>query len=329
MVENITVAKTVEEALSSIGKGFSPLAGGTEVNRLGSFETERNYVSLKKIADLKIIEKCAAGGPLAGFVRIGAMATFQEAVESPSVPDYIKKACLSMSSPQRRNMATLAGNLASARDDSYIIPALLASGAEVCILGADGKESRIPVSEYLFGSVGRDKIDGGLISAILVREKASVVQKRFSNTAGSHAYLTMAAGSAEPAGHSNSRSGGASGGVASALCLKNTGIYFFPDSVLPGAEPKDDFFGSAEYKKYLVDVTREDFLSALGLSERTETEADKAKVLFLPSRTVTGVDAEYAYSEIFGQFCGSAASRSALSDNRTEGKQRGKGGAAR
>ncbi len=248
MVEKLIIAKNVKETVSLMKEGFQPLAGGTEVNRLNSTVKGKNFVYIGKIADLKTIEKSILEGVSGSYIKIGAVCTFQDAIENDLVPGYLKEACRFMSSRVRRNMATLCGNIAVRRDDSYLIPALLAADAKLFVYSMFGRKSVISLSDYIFK---KEKYGSYFVAALLVNtETGAVSQKRYANTASSHGYITMAAAK--------------KGDMCQVgLCVKNSGFYVFDGSKTPDVVLKDDIFGSRAYKKYLIDVTREDLVSSV------------------------------------------------------------------
>ena len=246
MATKLIMAKNPGEALEFIADDAAFLAGGTEVNRLGSSVHAETLISLKKCSGMDSVLKDG------GKVCIGAMCTFQKLLESDAVPPYLKEALCFMASRTKRNMATIGGNIAALRSDSYLLPVLLASEAEVTVLGKDGAEKCLALADYI------DAVKSGetlLITAVIVPEDAKVVSKRYSNTAQSHAVLTMSAACAGER-------------FTLAAALKNSGLYLFEGyeeavSAFDEIPYTDDMFGSPEYKRYLIGVTAEDMYKAL------------------------------------------------------------------
>ena len=252
MANKLLMAKSPEEAIGAKTARDAFLAGGTEVNRLGSETAEKadTLISLKKCSGLKGISEDA------GCVTIGAMTTFQELVESRKTPEWLKEAALFMASRTKRNMATIGGNIAAKRDDSYLIPALSAAGAVLELLGRDGKKSRTGIAEYTGGK------HDALITSVTVPENIKLVSKRYANTAQSHAVLTMSAAMSDE-------------GICLNGAVKNAGLLHFCDlekkfrkepdvseediiemvRTCTGLETADDMFGSDAYKRYLIAVT--------------------------------------------------------------------------
>ena len=261
MATKLLMAKSPEEATVSKTASAAFVAGGTEVNRLGSDIAEKSdtLISLKRCSGLDGIEEDA------GYVTIGAMCTFQDLVESDKVPGWLKEAALFMASRTKRNMATIGGNIAARRSDSYLIPALSAAGAVLELLGSDAKTERIGITEYLDGAY-----DGKLITSVTAAKDIKLVSKRYANTAQSHAVLTMSAALDEVGVYMNG-------------AVKNVGLLHFCDlekafnddpeisedkiiemvKTCTGLETSDDMFGSDAYKRYLIAVTAFDLFKQL------------------------------------------------------------------
>jgi putative selenate reductase FAD-binding subunit len=188
------------------------------------------------------------------------MCTFQQIVESEEVPEYLKEAALFMASRTKRNMATIGGNIASLRSDSYMIPTLMAVGAVLEMRGKDGTSNRISIAEFIDGSEA-----DSLIISVTVPAAVKVISKRYANTAQSHAVLTMSAALTEE-------------GIWLDGAVKNVGLLHFCDlekafrenpdisedeiiemvRVCTGLHTADDMFGSDAYKRYLIAVTAYD-----------------------------------------------------------------------
>ena len=145
-------------------------------------------------------------------MKLGAMCTFQQIAESEKTPAYLKEAALFMASRTKRNMATIGGNIAALRDDSYMLPVLFAVCAEVEVLKTGGAESMC-VNSYMEAAKAGEEM---LITSVSVPKDIKVVSKRYSNTAQSHAVLTMSAAMLED-------------GISMAGAVKNVGLLRFCD----------------------------------------------------------------------------------------------------
>ena len=254
MATQLFMAQTPAEAVSLMTPDAAFLAGGTEVNRLGSPVKADALISLKKCSGLDGI---ISDGK---YVTIGSMCTFQQLIESSEVPEYLKDAARFMASRTKRNMATIGGNIASLRSDSYILPTLMAVGAVLEISGTDGSSSKIGIADYTDGTGA-----GSLITSVTIPAEVKVISKRYANTAQSHAVLTMSAALSEE-------------GICLDGAVKNVGLLHFCDlekafrenpdvseeeiiemvRVCTGLHTADDMFGSDAYKRYLIAVTAYD-----------------------------------------------------------------------
>ncbi|MBR3126549.1 MAG: FAD binding domain-containing protein [Mogibacterium sp.] len=266
MATQLLMAKSPEEAIGAKNASAVFIAGGTEVNRLGSDAAAAadTLISLKRCAGLNLIEDDGDN------IRLGAMCTFQQIVESEKTPSYLKEAARFMASRTKRNMATIGGNIAALRDDSYMLPVLFAVHAELEVLKASGTEKMSAYSYMEAAEAGGDM----LITAVIVPKNMKVASKRYANTAQSHAVLTM---SAAMTGE----------GISLYGAVKNVGLLYFCDlekkfrenpdvsedeiiemvRVCTGLETADDMFGSDAYKRYLIGVTAFDLHSKLAGKE--------------------------------------------------------------
>ena len=236
MADKLIIARTAEEAVSLKGRKSAFLAGGTEINRLGSTVDAGRLIGVGRIPTLDGIDEYTDAEKGVKYIRIGAMSTFQDIVDSPLVPAYLKEACLFMGSRTKRNMATIGGNIALRRTDSYLYATLLACHARLDLMCKDGAVIRKCTKAYLEDFKAYADM---LIVSVLVPVDAVVFSKRYANTVQSHAVLTVSVGLAE-------------GKMRYAVAAKDTYLGLLPENELVF---KDDIYGSAEYKKYLLSVT--------------------------------------------------------------------------
>ncbi|MFA6776106.1 MAG: FAD binding domain-containing protein [Sphaerochaetaceae bacterium] len=191
MLHQFIAPQTISEALNlhRAKTGSVYYAGGTEINRLGSTVKGKSAIGLQALG-LDGISKDEHG------VHIGAMVTFQKALESEFVPDVLKTALSFMGSFTKRNMATIGGNVAMCSDDSYIVCTLLALRArlETAQLAEDGSysEENLPLREY---HAHFDQYKESLILEVVVPNfHRFVASRRFSRTIESHSAVTCAFG---------------------------------------------------------------------------------------------------------------------------------------
>lgn len=208
---------SLEEAL---GKKGAYLAGGTEILRLDSpLDKAISVIDILPFLSKEVEDE-------GDWIRIGAGCTFSSLLSSALIPSFLKEALSYMSSPELREMATIGGNIASFRDDSFLIPTLASASARLEILLPGGKEC-IPLSSF--------KRDGGIILSITVSKTADVKNFRESLTSHSHAVVTAAFSS-----------------ECECYAVKGSGIFFDHDSLSFAS----DMYGSAEYKRYLSELYR-------------------------------------------------------------------------
>ena len=251
MADKFVIAATAEEAAALKAPGAAFLAGGTEINRLGSLVHPDTLISVRKIEELKTIGACD------GKIVIGSGCTFQDVIECEIVPEYIKEACHYMGSRIKRNMATIGGNIAMLRDDSYLLPTLIASGAVLMLMDAEGKTCDVAISDYVKGG-----FENALILNVAVPEKLDFISSnRQANTVESNARLTVSLSIND-------------GKYKVAAVIKKAGIFVFDDlaekleadpemseaALIEWANARelpledDKIFGGAAYRRYLLAV---------------------------------------------------------------------------
>jgi CO/xanthine dehydrogenase FAD-binding subunit len=143
---------TLEEAcevMAELGDRAKLLAGGTDliVNMKKKIIAPEHVVSLGRLDVLREI------GSSNGTIRIGALTTAAEIAESGVVTEgfaALGQGASNLGSPLIRNLATVGGNLASARPAADLPPPLMAYGARVIIRKKEGKRS-IPLDDFITG----------------------------------------------------------------------------------------------------------------------------------------------------------------------------------
>ena len=268
MAEVFQIAGSAEEAAALKGPDAAFLAGGTEINRLGTTVHPHTLISIRKLDSLKGI---AAQD---GRVIIGSLCTFQEVIECGIVPEYIKDACRFMGSRTKRNMATVGGNIALLRDDSYLLPTLFACGAVLMLMNADGSTRDLTAAEYLAA-----KTDALILSVSVPETPAFIGANRQANTVESNARLTAALGF-----DGNT--------FRAAAAIKHCGLFVLDDlasllnekaerteeELIAWANAKelpiedDKVYGSAAYRRYLMGVVFAKLLAECGTACETSGE---------------------------------------------------------
>lgn len=163
--------RTIEEAcriMAELGRRARPLAGGTDliVNMKKKLVSPEHVISLARINALREIDSSN------GRLQIGACVTAAELADS----DLLRKGLValgqgaqSLGSPLIRNLATIAGNIVSARPAADLPPSLLAYGAKA-VLQSLSNERSLPLEEF-FQSPGETLIKPDEILTRIVVEK--------------------------------------------------------------------------------------------------------------------------------------------------------------
>lgn len=206
------------------------LAGGTENLRLnGTANEETELIDINGLGFDKI--EVAEDGML----HIGSRVTLQQIVACELVPSFIREACRFCSSFERRNQATIGGNVASRRDDSYLLAALAAADVSFWSITPHGDEFK-KVADYALSKCRR------FIAYFVIDPKRKGSVKRFGLTATSHAALIAA--------ESEGRY---------ALSVKGSPLAIgdSPELWKEMTFQDDPITGSASYKKYLASIVFE------------------------------------------------------------------------
>jgi len=135
--------------LGEIGKEASVLAGGTDllVNMKMGKTAPKHVVSLSRIGDLKGVKMDQ------GVLTLGACVTAGELKDQEQIKSEFNGLCQSagsLGSPLIRNLATVGGNIVTARPAADLPPCLMAYGASV-VLKKEKGERIIPLEEFFKG----------------------------------------------------------------------------------------------------------------------------------------------------------------------------------
>lgn len=159
---------SVDEAVRLLGAndGARALAGGqTIVNVMKARAAAPDVlVDLNRLDDLKRI--AVTGDTL----ELGAMTTYTQLMASSEVEvarPVLAEVCAMIADVQVRNRGTLGGNVCSNDPTNHLPPLMVALGAEMVILGADG-ERTVPASEFFLGVYMTAAGPGELLTRIVV-----------------------------------------------------------------------------------------------------------------------------------------------------------------
>lgn len=138
MIREAVRPASLEEAVTLQKQGMMFLSGGTLINWAPAQVQTEKVILLEGLLSEKI-EK------IGETVEIGAGASLQSVIDSEIVPEPLRIGAGYIPSRNIRNMATIGGNIAANRADSYVIPALLALNASVELPDSQ----KVSVYEYI------------------------------------------------------------------------------------------------------------------------------------------------------------------------------------
>lgn len=140
------------------------LAGGTDL----VVHLKEGVARPEVVVDIKSLPGLGGIALKGGRLRIGALATFAELIESAQVKakfPVLWEAARTVASTGVRNRATLAGNICSAVPSADSAPALAVYGAEVLVLSLRG-ERRVPIDEWFTGPKKTALVPGEIVTAV-------------------------------------------------------------------------------------------------------------------------------------------------------------------
>ena len=164
------IPSNLNEALEILSKhNCFILAGGTDLmvrkhistGVLPHFEKDILYVM-----DLKELDYINLDSDK--NIHIGASTRFIEIEESPLVPEIYKKVIREIASPNIRNMATMAGNIANASPAGDSIVPLVLNDADVVLVSVNG-ERTISVNDFILGVRKIDRKPDEMIKEIVLK----------------------------------------------------------------------------------------------------------------------------------------------------------------
>ena len=170
---NIHRPTSLGEALKLMGalESVKPIAGGTDLLPL----MRDRAIAVEDIVDIQGLHELKGITVEDGALRIGALTTLTEVLESPLVAEKapaLREAVSHIGSVQTRNQGTLAGNLCNASPAADSAPALMVLGAQARVISPRGIRM-VPVQELFAGpkmnSLGKDEF----VTELLIPELPS------------------------------------------------------------------------------------------------------------------------------------------------------------
>lgn len=166
--------KDMDEALhvfSLYKEKAKALAGGTDL----VVHLKENLAKPEVVVDLKALEELAGLALMGDTLRIGALVTFSDLIDSPVIKarfPLLWEASLTVASVGVRNRATVAGNICSAVPSADSAPVLAVYEAEVLVRGIKG-ERRIPIGGWFTGPKRTALLPEEIVTAIELKLPAA------------------------------------------------------------------------------------------------------------------------------------------------------------
>jgi CO/xanthine dehydrogenase FAD-binding subunit len=178
---------TLQQAFSALAtRRLSVLAGGTDhfPARVAS-RSDEDILDVTAIGSLRGIRETETGW------RIGATTTWTAIIEArlPPLFDALKLAAREIGGVQIQNAGTVAGNLCNASPAADGVPPLLALDALVELSSGQGVRI-VPLAEFIIGPRRTARLDGELLTAILVPKPKHEAHSRFVKL-GARKYLLI------------------------------------------------------------------------------------------------------------------------------------------
>ncbi len=164
---------TVEDAVALLaehGDRAQVMAGGTNLIVWMKMEQAAPEVVIN-VGGLPGLEGIAPQDGAEGSLEIGALTTIWDlrnglaAAQADAVA--LAEACASFGSTQIQLTGTIGGNVCNGSPASDTVPALMALGAELVLVGPDG-ERRLPIEEFLVGPGETALRRGELLTAVVI-----------------------------------------------------------------------------------------------------------------------------------------------------------------
>jgi probable selenate reductase FAD-binding subunit len=236
---------TLEVALTLVGRADAViLGGGTTVN---AHPGRSSVVAVDLQAlDLDGIETDGT------WVRLGAMARLQDAVDSNLVPDVLRDLARLEAPSTIRNAATVGGTIGAADPESPLLTGLLAFGARVSVARVGS------ITDYPLEAILDDPraLDGAVITRVTVPARGRAAVRATARTPMDRPIVMAVA-------HRD-----ADGAIRTAVSgVAPHPVLLDPQRIVE-LDPPADFRGSSSYRAHLAAVLTARALTAVGGGER-------------------------------------------------------------
>ena len=220
---------SIAEAFELLARpGAVVLAGGT---RLGGDASPQQV----EVVDLQALHLDEIGPEGGDRLRIGAMATLQELVESGHAPAVVREAARREQPSTLRAQGTVGGCVATGHPESELVAALLVHEAVVDVDTGRGSET-VPLARLL---ADLPLQPGRVVTAVTIRTSGTAAAARTARTPADRAIVAVV---------------GRAAGDGRRFAV--TGVAPTPVLVQPGddLQPLGDFRGSSDYRRALAAV---------------------------------------------------------------------------
>jgi carbon-monoxide dehydrogenase medium subunit len=208
-------------------------------------------VDLNGIEELRRIER---GGD--GSLVVGSMATLADVIVSPEVADtrpILAEVADQIADVQVRNRGTIGGNVCSNDPTNHLPPLLVAVGASMTIVGADG-ERTVPAQEFFVGVYLTAVRPGELLARITV-PPANGAGDGFASVALGQDGTCVVNAAASADGGAPRVAVGCVSATPVVVPLSGSEPQAVRDAVAgAGLDPPSDVHASADYRRHLAGV---------------------------------------------------------------------------
>jgi carbon-monoxide dehydrogenase medium subunit len=135
--------------MAELGRGVRPIAGGTDL----VVNMRRGTVAPEHVVSLGRIKELCAMDSFRGTFTIGACCTVASLAESSDIASgfhALSEGALNLGSPLVRNLATVGGNLVTARPAADLPPPLMACGGSVSLQSTQAQRF-VSLDEFFLG----------------------------------------------------------------------------------------------------------------------------------------------------------------------------------
>ncbi len=247
MIQEVYNPASIKEAVELKSSDTCYMAGGTQLNWT-PFHEARRLVGKPQIEKVILLQNLLPREVKkeGGALFLGAGLTMQELIDSTQVPEALQKAAGYISSRNIRNMATLGGNIAANRSESFLLPCLIALKADV----ETANEGIMCVEKYI-----RDEKDSLITQIILPEVSGTCILDVARKSSGAYpssitavrisdndAVIVVGCVSSHVVRLKNIEAAVLDGSLRGESLVK---------AVSDSIDPESDLQGSAVYKKYI------------------------------------------------------------------------------